>query len=265
MRTLALVTLNGAKQLGVADRTGSIETGKDADLVLLTHDPLSVYAKVDWTMVDGEIEFQRRDAFGLDEADPVRRELPAGVLIEAAYDPAGGAVTAIVGGTLHTVTGGDIENGTLLIQGRRIVDLGRGIPIPATASVIDASDKHVWPGLIALDTPLGLSEVGSVRGTVDTREYHGDQPDLRMASSINAESAHIPVTLANGITRAQVAPQSGGPVMGQSAVIRLTGDTWEELLTVDRDMLHVSFPRARGGSGRRGGGRRGSSGGGDAD
>jgi len=252
VRTLALVTLNAAKQLKVDELTGSIEVGKDADLVLLDHDPLSVYAKVLWTMVDGEIEFQRRDAFGLDEAQPELRELPPGVVIEASYDPSAGPLTAIVGGTLHTVTGGDIENGTLLLQDGRIVDLGRGIPVPADAQVFDATGKHVWPGLIALDTPLGLQEIDSVRGTMDAREYHGDQPDLRMASSINAESAHIPVTRSNGVTRAQVAPQSGGPVMGQSAVIDLDGDTWEELLTVDRDMLHVSFPRDRSRWGRRG-------------
>jgi imidazolonepropionase-like amidohydrolase len=264
VRTLALVTLNAARQLGVAERVGSIEVGKDADLVLLDHDPLSIYAKVLWTMVDGEIEFQRRDAFGLDEAEPRRRALPSGMVIEASFDPTGGPVTAIVGGTLHTVSAGDIEDGTLLLQGGRIIDIGRGIPVPASAQVVDAADKHVWPGLIALNTPLGLREIDSVRATMDTREYHGDQPDLRMTSSINAESAHIPVTRANGITRAQVAPQSGGPVMGQSAVIRLAGDTWEEVLALDRDMMHVAFPRARGRFGR-GGGRRRGPGGDDED
>ena len=57
------------------------------------------------------------------------------------------------------------------------------------------------------------------------------------------ESAHIAVTRFNGITRAQTAPQGGGPIRGQSAVIRLIGDTWEELTMVDRDMLQLSFPR----------------------
>jgi imidazolonepropionase-like amidohydrolase len=66
-----------------------------------------------------------------------------------------------------------------------------------------------------------------------------------VASSVHAATAHIPVTRSNGVTRAQVAPQGGGPLSGQSAVIRLAGDTWEEVLVHDRDMLHLRFPRVR--------------------
>ncbi len=243
--TLRLCTLNAAIQLGIEDRAGSIEVGKDADLALLNGDPLSIYSRVELTLVDGEVEFQRRDAFGLDDETLPVRPLDDAPIIEASFNPDGGDVIAIVGGTLHPVTGRDIENGTLLIQDGRIVDIGMQIPIPAGAEVVDATGRHVWPGIIALNTPLGLREVGSVRGTVDDREYGGNQPDLRVSASLHAESAHIPVTRSNGVTRSQSAPQGGGPMMGQSAVMRLTGNTWEELLMVDRDMLHVSFPRTR--------------------
>jgi imidazolonepropionase-like amidohydrolase len=254
VRTLALATLNGAKQLGVADRVGSIEVGKDADLVLLDADPLSVYAKVLWTMVDGVVEFERRDAFGLDGAVIARRsapEEPPRRAIEAAAGAPAGPLTAIVGGTLHTITAGDLENATLVLQEGRIQDLGAGIAIPAGAIVIDATDKHVWPGLIALNTPLGLREVDSVRATLDDGEARGDQPDLRVASALNPESAHIPVTRTSGITRAQSTPRSGGPIRGQSALIRLAGETYEDLLTLDRDMLHVAFPHAKNGEGKK--------------
>jgi imidazolonepropionase-like amidohydrolase len=56
-----MVTLNPAKLLHVADRTGSISIGKDADLVLWSNNPLSVYAKADMTMVDGVKYFDRTD------------------------------------------------------------------------------------------------------------------------------------------------------------------------------------------------------------
>jgi cytosine/adenosine deaminase-related metal-dependent hydrolase len=48
-----LCTLNPAKMLHVDDRVGSIKVGKDADLVLWNNDPLSIYAKVNMTLVDG--------------------------------------------------------------------------------------------------------------------------------------------------------------------------------------------------------------------
>jgi len=52
-----MVTLNPAKALHVADRVGSIKTGKDADLVLWTDNPLSIYAKSEKTIVDGIIYY----------------------------------------------------------------------------------------------------------------------------------------------------------------------------------------------------------------
>jgi imidazolonepropionase-like amidohydrolase len=57
---LATITINGAKQLGVADKVGSIEVGKDADLSLWNNHPLSVYANVDKTFVDGKVYFDRQ-------------------------------------------------------------------------------------------------------------------------------------------------------------------------------------------------------------
>ncbi len=56
---LALVTLNPAKQLGVDDRVGSIEVGKDADLVIYDKDPLSEYAKAQKVLIDGHKYFDR--------------------------------------------------------------------------------------------------------------------------------------------------------------------------------------------------------------
>ena len=56
---LALVTINPAWQLGIDDRVGSIEVGKDADLAVFTDHPLSIYARVDLTYVDGVARFDR--------------------------------------------------------------------------------------------------------------------------------------------------------------------------------------------------------------
>jgi imidazolonepropionase-like amidohydrolase len=56
---LKLVTLNPATMLGIADRVGSIEVGKDADLVIYTNHPLSVYSVVEKTLIDGQVYFDR--------------------------------------------------------------------------------------------------------------------------------------------------------------------------------------------------------------
>ncbi len=54
---LKMVTLNPAKLLHLDDRMGSIKKGKDADLVLWTDHPLSIYAKAEMTLVDGKVEY----------------------------------------------------------------------------------------------------------------------------------------------------------------------------------------------------------------
>jgi len=64
---LALVTLNAAKQFGIDDRVGSIEVGKDADLVIYDGHPLSSYAVVRTTLVDGKVYFDR-------DLDRIRQE-----------------------------------------------------------------------------------------------------------------------------------------------------------------------------------------------
>jgi len=56
---LKMVTINPAVMLHISDRTGSIKTGKDADLVLWSDNPLSIYAKAEKTVVDGVVEFDR--------------------------------------------------------------------------------------------------------------------------------------------------------------------------------------------------------------
>jgi imidazolonepropionase-like amidohydrolase len=57
---LTTITINGAKQLGIEAKVGSIEVGKDADIAIFNANPLSVYSSVDYTFVDGELLFSKQ-------------------------------------------------------------------------------------------------------------------------------------------------------------------------------------------------------------
>ncbi|HXJ05871.1 MAG TPA: amidohydrolase family protein [Candidatus Acidoferrum sp.] len=75
---LKLVTLNPAIQLGIDKRVGSIDVGKDADLVIYNHDPLSAYAVVQKTLIDGRVYFDRqRDIAERDAREKEKKELMA--------------------------------------------------------------------------------------------------------------------------------------------------------------------------------------------
>jgi len=75
---LKLVTINPAIQLGINKRVGSIEVGKDADLVIYNHDPMSAYAVVQKTLVDGRVLFDRdKDIAGRAALEKERKDLLA--------------------------------------------------------------------------------------------------------------------------------------------------------------------------------------------
>jgi imidazolonepropionase-like amidohydrolase len=75
---LKMVTINPAIQLGIDHRVGSIDVGKDADLVIYNHDPLSAYAVVQKTLIDGRVYFDRTR----DIAERPEREKEKKALIE---------------------------------------------------------------------------------------------------------------------------------------------------------------------------------------
>jgi imidazolonepropionase-like amidohydrolase len=73
---LRLCTINPARQLGIEARVGSIETGKDADLVIWTGNPLSPYSRVETTFIEGEVYFDRaRDLQAREQLAREKQEL----------------------------------------------------------------------------------------------------------------------------------------------------------------------------------------------
>jgi hypothetical protein len=156
--------------------------------------------------------------------------------------PAGGAVTALVGATVHTVSGADIPNGVVLVRGGKIAAVGAGLSVPADATRVDLSGKHLYPGMIDANTSLGLVEIGSVKGSVDTAETGRINPDVHVEVAFHPASESIPVTRANGVLLANVVP-GGGYLRGTSALMQLDGWTWEEMVEKAPVGMHMSWPR----------------------
>jgi imidazolonepropionase-like amidohydrolase len=257
----ALVTINPAKQLRIDTRVGSLEPGKDADVVIWNHHPLSTYAIADRVYIDGQVYYDRladerrltdarrekstlaaaegRSAPTAPQASPQPRtgqSSDARDLGPASSGPIGhaagseqaatGPVTAIINARLNPIASPAIARGTVLIRGGRIDAIGANVAVPSGAQVLDAKGGEVYPGFIDARTTVGLNEPGP-RGFDDVSEMLEMNAAVKAQVAYQADSDTIPVARVNGVTSVAVVP-SGGLIGGQVAVMNLDGWTWEE-------------------------------------
>jgi len=110
------------------------------------------------------------------------------------------------------------------------------------AATLDLTGQHLYPGMIALNTLLGLMEIEAVRSTLDTTEVGEDfTPDVESWIAVNPDSELIPVTRANGITAFEPVPE-GHIISGQSALEATTGWTTEQMIIRKPIALHLFWP-----------------------
>ena len=145
-----------------------------------------------------------------------------GLLAASFVDAADRPVVIIKDARIVTVAGPVIEKGSVLISGGKVATVGPSVAVPEGATVIDGTGKTVYPGLIDGLTSLGLVEIQSVPGSVDTAEVGDVNPHARAWVALNPHSEQLPVARANGITTALAAP-AGGLISGQSATILVPG------------------------------------------
>jgi imidazolonepropionase-like amidohydrolase len=148
--------------------------------------------------------------------------------------------------TIVPVTGPQIANGTLVMSNGVITAIGGPeIPLPTTGLVINGGGQFAYPGMIDSGTSIGLVEMDSVAGTVDTTELGDLNANAQAAVALNPHSELIPVTRVNGVTNVVTVPE-GGIISGQSALIQLSGWTPQEMVVKAPLAMHIRFPRLRG-------------------
>jgi len=152
-----------------------------------------------------------------------------------------------------TVSGPDIENGTVLIRDGKIEAVGTTVNVPSGAQVIEGRGLSVYPGMIDAGTNMGLVEVPQgANGTVDLSEVGDFNPNAKAIIAVNPHSAHIAVTRVEGVTNTVTAP-TGGLISGQAALINLLGTAPKEMAVVPYAALVINYPRIGGGGGGFGG------------
>ncbi len=119
---------------------------------------------------------------------------------------------AIRNATLITITGGDIENGTIVVRNGKISAVGRNVNIPAGMRTIDGTGKFVMPGIIDAHSHAAL-ENGINEGSESVT------PEVQV--QLKNDDPVIYRALAGGVTAANLLHGSANTIGGQSRVIKM--------------------------------------------
>lgn len=147
-----------------------------------------------------------------------------------------------INATVHTGEGIVLYKSAVGFENGKITYVGNSENPPAFDEVIDATDKHIYPGFIATNSTLGLVEVDAVRATSDVDELGDFLPHVRTAIAYDAESKIVESMRPNGVLVAQVAPR-GGRISGSSSVMQMDAWNWEDAIIKEDEGIHLNWPR----------------------
>jgi imidazolonepropionase-like amidohydrolase len=247
---LKAMTINPAKMLHLDGRLGSLEKGKDADFVVLSGSPFSVYTHVLETYIEGVRVFDRakhRDwtyqAGGFALAEPERLPLvPQAVkpqpVVKAPEGPKDVSFPeapkryAIRAGRIHTVGKGTITDGIILVKDGKIetVCAEKELPFKLPPDMPILTAAVVTPGLIDAHTVVPPSGALNLRADQDQDEPgDSNQADLRVLDAFNPNEPLLEFLRSQGVTLVRVFPGRTNAIAGQAGIFRTYGPTAEKM------------------------------------
>jgi len=154
--------------------------------------------------------------------------------------PAQSEAITLSGATVHVGNGSVIENAHLIFKDGKIIALGQN-EITPQGQIVNVSGQHIYPGIIAPVSSLGLVEIDAVRQSKDDDELGEYGPNIRSLIAYNAESQVVESMRPNGVLMAQITPQ-GGVFSGTSSIVQLDAWNWEDAAVKADDGVHLHWP-----------------------
>ena len=148
-------------------------------------------------------------------------------------------VFVVRGGTLWSDGLGFVQNGAIVVRNGRIEAVGASVPVPAAATVIDASNAFILPGLIDAHTQLGLR--GDSIGWDTDEDVRPLTPEMRVLDAFYPFGRDVREARSGGVTTALVAPGGKNVVGGEAAIIKLSGASFESYVLRSRAALKMSL------------------------
>ncbi len=132
-------------------------------------------------------------------------------------------IFAIRGGHVVPISQQALPNGIVLVENGKIKEVGTSVEIPNGAEVIDATGKWILPGLIESHTTLGITERYETSSTDETSDPNTAQ--MMILDAVNPFNKSIKQTRMAGITSVMVTPGGRNVIGGQTAIVKLRGNT----------------------------------------
>ncbi|MCB0402928.1 MAG: amidohydrolase family protein [Flavobacteriales bacterium] len=152
----------------------------------------------------------------------------------------------LLNGIAHIGNGEVIKNAAISIIDGKIGLVANAAVIKINFNdfdtVINLREKHIYPGIIAPNSTLGLTEIDAVRATNDYSETGEFKPHVRSLIAYNTESKITTTVRSNGVLMAQVTPRSGD-ISGTSSVVQLDAWNWEDAVIREDDGIHLNWTR----------------------
>lgn len=139
---------------------------------------------------------------------------------------------AVKGGKIIPIAGPAIDGGVVLVKGGKIEAVGKDLPIPTDAKVIDAAGKVVIPGFI---------EAHSSRGMDQVNEQNPNVPFLSVVDAIDPSQEYFEDCRRNGVTTVAIVPGHGTMFGGQSAVVKTAGGYVDEMVVKRSAGMKISL------------------------
>lgn len=151
----------------------------------------------------------------------------------------------LMNGTAHLGNGTVIQNSVVGFKDGKITLIGDATVIrldkSAWDTTINCAGKHIYPGFIASNSTLGLTDIEAVRATNDFRDVGTYNPNIRSQVAFNTDSKIPPTVRTNGVLLAQVCPR-GGRISGTSSIMALEGWNWMDATLKADDGVHLNWP-----------------------
>ena len=145
-------------------------------------------------------------------------------------------------GLVKPITGADIPNGEVLIDGGKIAAVGTNLEIPEGTEVFDASGCIVTPGLMDAHTHIGLDEEAIRWEGADYNEMSDPvTPNMRGIDGINPQDEAFRLALQGGVTCAVTGPGSANVIGGTFVALKLHGTVTDEMILKDPAAMKVAF------------------------